>query len=377
MREHIVILTVTFLSLFSINASEINLIEECNKKESVYILSNDTSFEAVNLSKKNQHKIIIKSGVIVENTTLNYKLFTSGNIDNYKQTISDGLLEENILSIRTKVGIKYSNINKSKKIGYSLAIYDRSQVDFGFSKDLFDLVFFGNERFQGQKINLENTYLSATKFQQFNLTLYRILNVGNKQIECGLGYSYLIGNQHIDFLTNNSHIEIGENGEYINSNLNFISNFADTNEFSFFGSNGLGHSLNLSLDIKLKDNNLHFSIEDFGKINWNKQAVNYTSKEEINFSGFEIDNISFFNDSLIQSQLDSLVDINYISKLDEFTSYLPAKLHVAYQRDLNFENYFTKNIDYFVIGIVEKFRDGAIPVNFNTKYYDFYQSSFW
>tara|TARA_B100000902_G_C27312815_1_gene919430 strand:+ start:2438 stop:3769 length:1332 start_codon:yes stop_codon:yes gene_type:complete len=372
MREYIIISIVTLLSIFNVKALEINLIRNSNINESTTAIFNDTTLEFTDSSEKEnnkKHKLAIESGVIIENTSLNYKLFTSGNIDDYKQTISDGLLEKNILSVRTKNGVKYLNKNFSKKMGYSLAIYDRVEVDFGFSKDLFDLVFFGNEMFQGEEINLENTYLSATKFQQINLTLFRMFNFHENQIEVGLGYSYLIGNHHVDFSTNNSYIEVGDDGEYINSNLNFIANFADTNEFGLFGSNGAGYALNLSLDITLKDNSLHFSIEDFGNINWNKEAVNYMSKEEINFSGLEIDNILSINDSLIQSQLDSLVDINYVAKMNNFTSYLPTKLHFAYKRDLNFENSFSKNIDYVVIGFVEKYRKGLIPVEFNTRFY--------
>ena len=146
---------------------------------------------------------------------MDYRLFTTGNIDKYKQTISDGLIEQNILSIRSKTGISYSKKAFANKIGYSLGIYDRAEVDFGFSKDLFDLVFFGNEMFMGGKINLNNTYLSATKFQQINIGLSRIIQLSNdnqympSQIEVGLGYSHLIGNHHVDFSTNDSYIEMG------------------------------------------------------------------------------------------------------------------------------------------------------------------------
>jgi len=206
--------------------------------------------------KERKFRFTIESGSIIENTSLDYRLFTTGNIDEYKQTISDGLLEQNILSIRSKTGVSFSKKAFANKIGYSLGFYDRIEVDFGFSKDLFNLVFFGNEMFMGKQINLNNTYLSATKFQQINIALSRIIQLSNanqyipSQIEVGLGYSYLIGNSHVDFSTKDSYIEIGNDGEYINTNLNFIANIADTNELNLFGSQGSGYALDLLLNLK-------------------------------------------------------------------------------------------------------------------------------
>ena len=121
-----------------------------------YTTKNDTLIESTSLSseikKERKYRLTIHSGTIIENTSLDYRLFTTGNIDKYKQTISDGLIEQNILSIRSKTGISYSKKAFANKIGYSLGIYDRAEVDFGFSKDLFDLVFFGNEMFMGKKL---------------------------------------------------------------------------------------------------------------------------------------------------------------------------------------------------------------------------------
>jgi len=325
--------------------------------------------------KERKFRFTIESGSIIENTSLDYRLFTTGNIDEYKQTISDGLLEQNILSIRSKTGVSFSKKAFANKIGFSLGFYDRTEVDFGFSKDLFNLVFFGNEMFMGKQINLNNTYLSATKFQQINIALSRIIQLSNanqyipSQIEVGLGYSYLIGNSHVDFSTKDSYIEIGNDGEYINTNLNFIANIADTNELNLFGSQGSGYALDLLLNLKKEENNIHFSIADLGNINWNKNAVNYSSQKEISFSGLEIDNLLTINDSLIQVQLDSLADINYVKKGSKFRTYLPTTYHLAYKRDLNINRYFLQNFDYIVVGRIGKHRKGLIPANFKPQYY--------
>ena len=80
-----------------------------------YITNNDTIIESTSLSseikKDRKYHFTIQSGTIIENTSLDYRLFTTGNIDKYKQTISDGLIEQNILSIRSKTGISYSKKN--------------------------------------------------------------------------------------------------------------------------------------------------------------------------------------------------------------------------------------------------------------------------
>jgi len=341
--------------------------------------TNDTIIESTNIpiqvKKERKYRLTIQSGTIIENTSLDYRLFTTGNIDKYKQTISDGLIEQNILSIRSKTGISYSKKAFSNKIGYSLGVYDRTEVDFGFSKDLFDLAFFGNEIFMGKQINLNNTYLSATKFQQINIALSRVIQLSNvnqympSQIEVGLGYSYLIGNHHVDFSTNDSYLEMGNDGEYINTNLNFSANIADTNKLDLFGSQGIGHALDLLLNIKKDENIIHFSIADLGNINWDKNAINYTSEKEINFSGLDIDNLLTINDSLIQLQLDSLADINYVKKGSDFKTYLATTYHLTYKRELNINSDYLKNIDYIIVGRIGKHRKGSIPTNFKPQYY--------
>ena len=335
-----------------------------------YTTKNDTIIESTSLSseikKERKYRLTIHSGTIIENTSLDYRLFTTGNIDKYKQTISDGLIEQNILSIRSKTGISYSKKAFANKIGYSLGIYDRAEVDFGFSKDLFDLVFFGNEMFMGEKINLNNTYLSATKFQQINIGLSRIIQLSNdnqympSQIEVGLGYSHLIGNHHVDFSTNDSYIEMGNDGEYINTNLNFSANIADTNKLNLFGSQGIGHALDLFLNLKKDENNIHFSIADLGNINWNKNAINYTSEKEISFSGVEIDNLLKvtsdeleFNAKAILPQLEKKPFVTLLPTIISFRNIIDEKKEFQPTYRIRYKilsNYFP----YFNAGLVYK-----------------------
>ena len=92
----------------------------------------------------------------------------------------------------------------------------------------------------GDRIDLNHTSISATRFQQINLSFSKIvkLNSSNKflpnEIEIGLGYSYLIGNTHLGISINDSYIEIGELGEYINTNFNLTAHLSDTNDLSNF-----------------------------------------------------------------------------------------------------------------------------------------------
>jgi hypothetical protein len=87
------------------------------------------------------HNVSINSSMLLENTSLNGELFTSGNIDNFKQEISDGLKDRNVLALQSRNGISYCKRAIDNKIGYSLSIYDRTEMDFSFTKDLFDLFF--------------------------------------------------------------------------------------------------------------------------------------------------------------------------------------------------------------------------------------------
>ena len=320
-----------------------------------------------------KHKITIGNEFLFENTSLDGKLFTSGNIDEYKKTISDKLLEKNVLAIQNRFGISYSKKAFKKKFGYSIGIYDRTEIDFSFSKDLFDLIFFGNKMFMGDIINLSNTSLSATRFQQINLACSRIIKINNtnkflpEEIEVGLGFSYLIGNTHLGFSANDSYIEFGENGEYINADLNFTGNLSDTNmsAANIFGQNGSGSAIDFMLNLKKEENNIFFSITDIGSITWKDPSVSYSANKVLNdFSGIEIDNLLNLNDSIIENQLDSLSNIDIVKKGEKFKSYLSTTYHFAYKRDLPIDY-----IKYVIIGRISKHRRGFIPANYKPKYY--------
>lgn len=330
---------------------------------------------SINSNKYNrQHKITLENLFLLENTSLDGKLFTSGNIDSYKQTISSNLSENNVLAIQNRLGLSYTKKASKKDIGYSIGIYDRTEIDFAFSKNLFDLIFFGNKMFMGDIINLNNTSLSATRFQQINLALSKIININNshnflpEEIEIELGYSYLIGNTHLGFNTNNSYIEIGEDGSYINTELNFTANLSDTNDISplnIFSQNGSGSAIDINVKLKKKENNLHIAVTDLGSINWKENSTSYSTNKIINnFTGIEIDNLLNINDSAIQNQLDSLAEINIIRKEETFRSYLATTFHLLYKRDLP-----TKYIDYLLIGRISKYRKGIIAANYKPKYY--------
>jgi len=331
--------------------------------------------EEITINKINRkYKLTIGNEFFLENTSLDGKLFTSGNIDEYKQIISDKLLEENVLAIQNRFGISYSKKAFKKKFGYSIGIYDRTEIDFSFSKDLFDLIFFGNKMFMGDIINLSNTSLSATRFQQINLACSKIIKINNthkflpEEIEVGLGYSYLIGNTHLEFSANDSYIEIGENGESITTDLNFTANLSDTNDispFNIFNQNGSGSAIDFILNLKKKENNIHFSITDIGGINWKENSVSYSTNKVLNnFSGIEIDNLLNLNDSIIQNQLDSLSNIDIVEKGEKFKSYLSTTYHLSYKRDLPIAY-----IKYIIVGRISKHRRGLIPANYKPKYY--------
>ena len=336
--------------------------------------NNDTNnISIIDAEKKYRpNKISIQNEFLFENTDLNGMLFTSGNIDNYKNTISSKLKDKNVLGIKNKFGISYKKYIPSSESYFSLGLFDRTEMDFSFSKDLFDLVFFGNKRFVGKIINLDNTSLTATRFQEINLSYSKNITLDKKkiadEIQFNIGASYLIGNSYIDFTTNQSFIEIGENGEYINSSLNFIANVSDTNDiqnFNAFKSNGKGLSLNFDIKLIKEKNSIIFKCYDLGYINWNDNSTTYSTKNNINnFSGIVLENILSLNDSIIKNQLDSLSEFNIIKENSNLKSYLNTTYHVSFQREIDL-----KYLEYIKLGIINKHRAGLIPTNYKTKYY--------
>tara|TARA_Y100001933_G_scaffold264452_1_gene330178 strand:+ start:612 stop:1823 length:1212 start_codon:yes stop_codon:yes gene_type:complete len=225
--------------------------------------------------------------------------FYGGFIDNeMKQLSSDRHDEINRFGLEMNAEFEYRNeklgLFKDSLIGLIVkgGIYNFSSMIY--SKDIFDLAFFGNEMFIGDTANLAGSEFSSVTFQKLGFGLI------DKRTRSSLAFNFVGLNNYVQGVFGDSYV-------YQNQEL-------DSMAVELCGSaeralrNGYFKGLGLALDIdyrfkmkKNKDDHIHFQLlaRNFGFAVM--KGEKYNSNNSFNYSNYQIDDLinaeTIFNDS--------------------------------------------------------------------------------
>ncbi len=297
-------------------------------------ISGDASLNSPDL-KNNFFYQFNKNGKITEEgkNLISDKLSTSNRIGadgNY------GLFFSQKLNCRNDSVATESEINSSWN--YFIRIADRTHFDARFPKDLFDLAFYGNQKFKGDTAFLDNTSLNYLRYQQLQLG---IIHSNEKKLSYGISFSLLKGEENYLAQLNRVRFFTDENGEKIALDFRGEGRYTNPSNKGFGAINGWGFSTSLfaGYPIKLIEHNTLVSVEmnDFGFIRWDNKSNFYKADTTLQFSGINISDIFLLNDSVLKSiSPDSLTEnINSLKTNSKYLSYLPAVLKGSWLVDWN------------------------------------------
>ena len=300
------------------------------------------------ISQENKYEIDWKSSFLFESNSLNKDFLKSMIYGGYiSEEMKNNWIalgnQNNIINSQIKNGFSFKYNLKNGGVGFSFS--DVNILNANFSDNLLDLILKGNYNYQGETLDLSNTIIRASRYQQYKILFTK--EIKNTIINGGV--SYLFGNHHASFILENGYIYTAPFGTDLDLEYSINAFITDTSNLSAFVHNGNGVAIDLSTDLKTKKHNIHFSISDLGFLIWNESSITFATDSTFNFQGVEVDDIFNFNDSILETYNTQ----DYINETQNisFKSYIPATIIISFSGNTEY-----KYLSNYNTGVIAKWQ---------------------
>lgn len=225
----------------------------------------------------------------------------------------------------------------SKRCGYLISGSQNYFAGIKFSRDYYNIVFYGNSMFAGKTADLSGFSLNYTDYQKIKFGLFRrFLAHNNLTFFSAISIVNGVNNYSIRF--NDAHISTSEDGEYLNLDANY--DYRSTKAADSTGNGrGIGFSTDFMLSYRFVKSQITISLtlEDAGTVYWNDQSTLVNHDTSISYTGVDITSLFDLGSANFNSfSIDSLKKQFYYSqaKKGEYKTSLPRK--ISFEMDIPF-----------------------------------------
>jgi len=257
-----------------------------------------------------------------------YKAFFKGSyIDKAaKDRVAKRVGEYNKIGGDISYGVYFSQkvdslFGKYKRgFSYFVKIANREHVNALFTKDLFNVAFYGNSMYAGDTAVLGFSNMSLLRYQQLQLGF---MNTTQNSVVYGVGISFIKGEQYYNINASRANLYTDKFGTSFDLDVKMTMMQSDTANRGWGAMNGWGLSTDLfyhipynlfQFDADTSENEtdwkgyMRIEINDLGFINWNDQTVISSKDTLYHFEGIVLNNLKDLNDSVIAEITDSIKD---------------------------------------------------------------------
>lgn len=273
-------------------------------------------------------------------TGLVNKLIWGGYIDNsLKAQSARHLRDYNNFGLVLNYGVD-GFFKANNRVDFLVGFKNQEVLNATYSRDFFNLMFYGNAMYKGQFADLSNCNVNALRFQEakFGLMMHKVDSVG----KIGVSVSVIKGEQLFYIKTyDNSGLFTSSDASSISFSSNFNMALSDTGNKRLGGFNGIGASADIFFETPFKSSVgknclLTVNANNIGFIHWWKNSVQYSSDSVLNFSGYTVRNIYDLKDStLSRINGDSLVTNLSNARREDFNVNIPTNLVIINRVYLN------------------------------------------
>ena len=278
------------------------------------------------------------------------KILTKDYIDNATKQLNNITDKNYLISENTNVIsyiIKPDSFASHTDVGFKFDIVNLNRITSLFSKDLYNIAFYGNKSYAGKTADFTDSYYKSLTYQKINFGLFKHASdtSNNDKITYYAGFSIINGQDYKMVYLNNSSLFTSETGEYIDFNMQMSYDYAKNGKTDFLENRGIGGAFNFNLTYENTKYNyfVNLSIEDLGLIRWNSYSYSTRVDSNMHFEGVEIANIldidNYSAGNLTKDSLMSQITDN--TKRYSFTTGLNEKINLSLSKSLLKNNLFT------------------------------------
>lgn len=279
----------------------------------------------------------------IYNSFLNRFLY-GGFIDSKTKDASDNNMRQlNVLGANMNYDLSVF-FGRNSKYSYLLGFKDQRIFNSSFTKDFYELTFYGNKPYLDETKNLSGSSINSLRFQELKLGF--IWHKIDTTAKVGVSVSILKGQQLFYIRAKEgSSLYTNSDGTELVFNSNFNMALSDTtqrkNPFAF---TGLGASADIFFETPYKSrvgkgSVLTVNANNIGFLHWDDNSVQYSSDSTFSFSGYKIDNILDLQDSTLAAiNRDSIIKTTTNARKESFNVNIPTNLLII--NKIRFTNKF-------------------------------------
>lgn len=279
----------------------------------------------------------------IYNSLLN-KFIYGGYIDQKTKDASNNSMKTlNVMGTNMNYDISLFFGRKSK-YSYLIGFKDQRIFNSSFTKDFYQLVFYGNKPYLGETKNLSGSSINSLRFQELKLGF--IWHKIDTTAKVGVSISILKGQQLFYIKAKEgSSLYTNIDGTELQFSSNFNMAISDTSKNSNpFSYSGVGASADIFFETPYKSkigkgSVLTVNANNIGFLHWFDNSVQYSSDSTFKFEGYHIDNILDLKDTTLAAiNRDSIIKNTTNARQESFNVNIPTNLLII--NKIRFTNKF-------------------------------------
>ncbi len=282
------------------------------------------------------------------------KFYTGGYIDvTLKNQVLARTKNSNRIGAELNYGVfaafKMDSLFHKNVFNLFFSVRDRTHFDSHFSKDFYNVGFYGNAGYAGQAADLSNFSLNLLRYQQFQIGIFS--SKLDSAARWGIGLSFLKGEQYYSVLARKATLFTSADGQYIDFDTDIEMAQSDPAHKGIKAVNGYGASMDIYFEAPFQTaigpSKLIVSVADIGLIRFNDQSLYRKQDSLFHYSGFQIKSIFDLQDStFMQTSQDSLQNKILPSKRRSVTTTLPSTLNLSFESKINEHFHLAEGVHY-------------------------------
>jgi hypothetical protein len=305
----------------------------------------------------------------IYNSLIN-KFIYGGTIDKKTKDASNNSMKQlNVLGVNMNYDIS-AFFGRNSKYSYLIGFKDQRIFNASYTKDFYELVFYGNKPYLGETKNLAGSNINSLRFQELKLGF--IWHKIDTTAKVGVSISILKGQQLFYVKAKEgSSLYTNSDGTELVFNSDFNMALSDTtNKNNPFAYSGIGASADIFFETPYKGklgkgSVLTVNANNIGFLHWFDNSVQYSSDSTFKFDGYHIDNLFDLQDSTLAAiNRDSVIKNTTNAHKESFNVNIPTNLLII--NKIQFTNKF-----YLSVGFRYVFNSNFKPYFFTDAEYHF------